>query len=132
MGTLDIVSRIKNKIGKDSDYAVAKALGVNRQNISNYRIRNTVMSPDDALKAAEILEVNPEDIALELFAEKSKKEETKEFWKKRLKEAAIPMILMGFLSYPPSVSENKNLTHVIHYANILILKSRELLRLVLT
>lgn len=57
--TLKLVDQIKLKIGKTSDYAVCKALGVTTNYMTQWRKRGSQFSNSTALKAAKILGLPP-------------------------------------------------------------------------
>lgn len=57
--TLTLVNQIKAKLGKDSDYAVCKALGVTGNYMTQWRKRGSQFSNSTALKAAKILGLPP-------------------------------------------------------------------------
>lgn len=57
--TLTLVEQIKLKIGKTSDYAVCKALGVTSNYMTQWRKRGSQFSNSTALKAAKILGLPP-------------------------------------------------------------------------
>lgn len=67
-----LLDRVAEKIGKSSDYALAKALSAPQQRLSNYRHGRTQMDDDVAMQVAEILGDDPAVILAELHAERSK------------------------------------------------------------
>lgn len=67
--TINLLDLLKEKLG--SDYKTAKALGVTTQRISKMRCIGGVMTDEQGLKAAEILNFPVEAIILSLAAERS-------------------------------------------------------------
>lgn len=76
--TLKLVDQIKVRIGKDSDYAVCKALGVTSNYMTQWRKRGSQFSNSTALKAAKILGLPPllviARINMETCSEQDKKD----------------------------------------------------------
>lgn len=73
-----LLDRVATKIGKTSDYALAKAFGASQQRIANYRHNRSQMDDDGAIVAAEILGEDPGIILAELHADRSKSEAARE------------------------------------------------------
>lgn len=67
--TVNILDLLKETLG--SDYKTAKALSVPQSRISVLRRKGGVLTDEQGLKAAEILEFPPEAIILSLAAERS-------------------------------------------------------------
>lgn len=57
--TQQYMIEVKNKLGIDSDYALAKALHVSKTTVSNYRNGGTAFSPKVCFRVAEILGIHP-------------------------------------------------------------------------
>lgn len=60
--TTVLADRVKSLIGKDSDYALGKYLGVNPQTCRNWYQRGMVMDETTAVRVAEILEIDPHEV----------------------------------------------------------------------
>lgn len=67
--TVNLLDLLKDKLG--SDYKTAKALGISSQRISILRTKGGVITDEQGLKAAEILEFPKELIVLSLAAERA-------------------------------------------------------------
>ena len=80
MNTLEYLSACKKALGIESDYALAKALGVSQTGISNYRTGRSRMDDDVALKVAEILHLHPMQVIAAANAERAKTDEQKARW----------------------------------------------------
>lgn len=68
------IDRLKAERGWDSDYRVAKELGVGRAAVSRYRNSGTTLDDDIAVKVAQALAVEPEIIILDQHAERTSSE----------------------------------------------------------
>jgi transcriptional regulator with XRE-family HTH domain len=73
MKTADYIRAIKEKHGYTSDYAVAKALGVTRQQISQWVNGKNVPSPLIACRIAYILSEQPAAVVADLERERAEK-----------------------------------------------------------
>lgn len=71
--TVAIADRVKSLIGKDSHYALAKALGVTREGARCWYSRQTVMDDEVGMRAAELLNLDPESVILWLQVERAEK-----------------------------------------------------------
>lgn len=80
MNTLEYMAACKARLGIESDYALAKALGLSQTGLSNYRTGRSRMDDDVALKVAEILEVHPLQVIAAANAERAKTPEQKARW----------------------------------------------------
>jgi transcriptional regulator with XRE-family HTH domain len=73
MKALEWVEKIKTTHGIESDYAVAKMLGVSRFTVSGYRNRpGATFDEEIAFKVAEALGIDPVGIIIDQVAERSK------------------------------------------------------------
>ena len=80
MNTLGYLAACKTRLGIESDYALAKALGVTQAAVSSYRTEKSKISDDVALTVAEILQVNPMQVIAAANAERAKTPEQKARW----------------------------------------------------
>lgn len=80
MNTLEYLAACKKRLGIESDYALAKALGVTQQAVSSYRSGNSKINDDVALTVAEILQVPPISVIAAANAERAKTPEQKARW----------------------------------------------------
>lgn len=80
MNTLEYLAACKARLGIESDYALAKALGVTQQAVSSYRAGNSKINDDVALRVAEILQLHPLQVIAAANAERAKTDEQKARW----------------------------------------------------
>ena len=80
MSTLNYLAACKKRLGIESDYALAKALGVTQAAVSSYRTGRSSINDDVALTVAEILGVNPMQVIAAANAERAKTPEQKARW----------------------------------------------------
>jgi len=78
--TIDVLSALSRKLDGASDYAIAKALGVTRGAVSKYRTGTSTFDDATAMKAADILGVEPAAIMLLAHAERTKTPEVRRVW----------------------------------------------------
>lgn len=71
MKASDWIDRVKTAKGIDSDYGVAKALGLHRATVSKYRHSTPTLDEDSAIKVANALGERPEAVLLDQFAERT-------------------------------------------------------------
>lgn len=73
MKAVDWIEKIKTTHGIESDYGVAKKLGVSRFTVSGYRNRpGATFDEEIAFKVAESLGVDPVGIIIDQLAERAK------------------------------------------------------------
>jgi transcriptional regulator with XRE-family HTH domain len=90
MNTLEYLAACKKRLGIESDYALAKALGVSQQAVSSYRSGNSKINDDVALTVAEILDVNPLQVIAAANAERAKTDEQRARWTGLMEKFSIP------------------------------------------
>lgn len=66
------IDRVKEKRGWESDYKVAKELGIHRATVSGYRSKANTLDEDSAIKVALALGERPEAVILDQVAERTK------------------------------------------------------------
>ncbi|GGI16923.1 DUF3693 domain-containing protein [Oxalicibacterium faecigallinarum] len=81
MNTLQYLDAVKATLNIESDYAVAKALGIRTSTISNYRARGGQMDDDVARKVAKIIGKHPGIVTLDIHRERANSPEDKAMWK---------------------------------------------------
>lgn len=92
MNTIEYLDAVKKRIGKDSDYAVAKALHLRSSTISGYRTRGGQMDDEIAAKVAELLGIHPGLVILDMHRARAKSPEEMNIWQE---------IYKGFLTLLP-------------------------------
>lgn len=80
MNTLEYLAACKTRLGIESDYALAKRLGVTQSAVSSYRTGRSRIDDEVALTVAEILGVNPMQVIAAANAERAKTPEQRARW----------------------------------------------------
>lgn len=70
--SLEVIEALRAKTGATSDAAVARLLGVSHVTVVHWRAGRCAMSPEVAVRAAELLGVDPGPLLLRRFAEMEK------------------------------------------------------------
>lgn len=78
--TLEYVDAVKIRLDLPSDYAIAKALGVSRQAVSQYRQGKASFDDLTAVRVAEILGLNPMEVIAAANRERAKSEDARRVW----------------------------------------------------
>ena len=78
--TLQFLDAVKARHSIESDYKLAKLMGVGQQTISNYRNRKSTMDDSMVLKVANLLEEDPGIVLAAVHAERAKRPEEKAAW----------------------------------------------------
>lgn len=89
----------KVKLKISSDYALAKALGINRARVHEYMTGKRTPNAYAAIKMAEILKVHPLLLLAEFEGETEKNEEIRSFWinfAQRIKAGTVGMLALIF------------------------------------
>ena len=123
--TIDFMNAIKAKTGAPSDYALAKILDTSRQVICGYMAGKHVMSNENALKAALILEIDQFYVLAAVEVERAKTDAEKRAWTnlfERLGGVAatvlIGIMLNGFIAPNQAIASaqpNPTSEHFINY-----------------
>lgn len=75
MQALEWIEKVKSKTGIESDYGIAKLLGLSRQALSAMRNgRSYTLGEETSVKVAEALQINAAGVVLDQAAEKIKDE----------------------------------------------------------
>lgn len=80
--TVNFLDEIKNKHGITSDYALSTTLGMTRSMISRYRMKKDYLSDELAIKAADLLDLEPAYVVACVHAERAKPTEEKKLWER--------------------------------------------------
>jgi transcriptional regulator with XRE-family HTH domain len=91
MNTLEYLAACKERLGIESDYALAKRLGISQPTISSYRGGRSRMDDDVALTIAEILQINPLQVIAAANAERAKTPEQKARWEGLMEKFSAPV-----------------------------------------
>jgi transcriptional regulator with XRE-family HTH domain len=81
MKTTDYLDSIQVKYSLASDYAISKILGISRQAISNYRSGRGSLDDTVALRAADLLEIEPGIVLLDMYIERTRVDKTRDVWR---------------------------------------------------
>ena len=99
--TAALVRALKDCTGIESDYGIAKHLGITKQTLSNYRAGTTAMSPEIALRVAAELRLDPGYVLACLSAERAKRTDEKRVWERvarRMAQAACLCLAVGIVA----------------------------------
>jgi transcriptional regulator with XRE-family HTH domain len=80
MNTLEYLRAVKERLGIESDYALAVRLGVTRSAISKLQQGKVVFGDDVALSVAQILDLNPLIVIAQANAERASTPEMRARW----------------------------------------------------
>lgn len=80
--TIEIIDALKTHLSIDSDYGIAKKLGITRGAVSNYRAKRSFLDENTALRAAELLEISPSFVLAVAQSERAKCTKAREAWLK--------------------------------------------------
>lgn len=99
--TIEYLNEAKAALGIESDYEMAKFLGVNRSAVSHYQSGKRIIDNMTAAKIAEALKVSAITVIATAEIEREKDEERREYWKnfyKRLGGIAAGVLAVWALS----------------------------------
>lgn len=91
MKTTEYFKQVKRRLGIESDYALAKALGISTQMVSKIQAGKHTMGDSTALKVAELLNLNPGIVLADLHAEREKDPVIQAVWR-----SVVDKISLGF------------------------------------
>lgn len=80
MDTLQYLDAAKVRLGIESDYALAKALGIRASTIAGYKTRGGQMDDDVAGRVAAILDVHPGLVMLDMHRARAKSPVEASIW----------------------------------------------------
>lgn len=113
----EIIEQIKKAHGCNSDYAVAKLLGVQQSTLSHYRNRGGNMDVATAFRAAELLDMDPALLIAEMELKRAKTSAARETLSRYIKSASA-LILVAFMAGGLLVNDATAGLQSIHYANL--------------
>lgn len=90
--TVEFLDAVKEKLGIESDYALAKRLGLSLSSVSSYRTGRRFFDDDAALIIATALGIHPFQVIASVNAERAKTPEMRARWMG---------LIEGFLSLLP-------------------------------
>lgn len=80
MNTLEYMAAVKARLGIESDYALSKALGVSKQCVSRYAKGHGQFDDEVAARVAEILDMHPGIVVLDMHRERAKTPQERKIW----------------------------------------------------
>lgn len=123
--TNELIDRYKKAINVDSDYAVAKALGLRPNRISNYRTGISHADDKTAVMLATVLHLDALETIARINMDRATDKADKAFWKRLAGSAAIVFLALS-LALPAHAKPAENSApttqsdEAIHYAKLLI------------
>lgn len=72
MKAFEWIDRAKKASGIESDYGIAKLLGISRATVSNYRRNAGMLDEECAIKVANVVGLKPEAVLIDQLAERTK------------------------------------------------------------
>lgn len=103
MEAKDYLDLAKEKLGFTSDYALSVEMGLTKTAISNYRSGNRKLDEYACFKLAEILNIEPAEIIVNVKAQSEKDEKKRDFWKalkKQTKGGLGAVVISSALLFP--------------------------------
>lgn len=85
MNTIEYLAALKTRLAIDSDYALAKKLGVTKQTVSRYAKGIGHFDDEVAARVAEILEMHPGLVVLDMHRERAKTPAERSIWEEIFK-----------------------------------------------
>lgn len=80
--TNQLLDQVKTRYGLKSDYALAAKIGMSRERISKYRNSGGALADENALKVAELLELDPAYVFASMEAQRTHNEEARAVWER--------------------------------------------------
>lgn len=125
--TNELIDRYKIAIKVDSDYAVAKALGLRPNRISNYRTGISHADDKTAVMLATVLHLDPMETIARINMDRASDKEDKAFWRRFAGTTALILCTIGLTlpasgkadTYPAPQSQD-SAAHGRHYAKWLM------------
>ena len=83
MKSTEWLEEAKKKLKIESDYKLAKIIGIGNAAIANIRKRESGLDNYAASRLEDILELEPMTIIIDMEIQKAKSEEKKKYWEKK-------------------------------------------------
>lgn len=98
------IDRVKRECGWDSDYRVAKELGITKAAISRYRsIEDSTLSDEVAIKVAALLNIDPRVVIAGAHAKRAKTDGARKFWERFGTSAGVVAFVAAAAGAPSRV-----------------------------
>jgi transcriptional regulator with XRE-family HTH domain len=108
MEQVELLEKARKKLGVKTDYALAKALGIPNNRISDYLKGSRALDEYAMFKLADVLEEEPVKIMARVLAENARTEDKRLFFKRYFSIAGL-WIVLGVLSVGYSTSSGNAL-----------------------
>jgi len=120
----DLLDGIKARHSLPSDYALAKKLGISRQSVSGYRLGAPSISDDVLFRIAELLEIDPAEVAAIAAAKRAKNPKMRDVWlrvAKLIHSSTLCFCLLSFSLplYPSDASAGQYKYYVKSFLRLL-------------
>lgn len=120
--TIEYLDAVKAKLDLPSDYAAAKHLRVTRAAVSRYRNGDGTFDDTTAVRAAEILEIDPMEVIAAMNVERARDDETRALWERlwgKVTGVTVATALVAGLSVAPSVAESATIQPIVPSLSIM-------------
>ena len=104
METTELLQKVKDKTGAESDYKLAKVLDIPTQRIADYRSGKRAPDVYACTKIAIMLGVDPLEIISEVEARSAQTQAKRDFWRdfrQHTGKAAVMVLALGFMTSSP-------------------------------
>ena len=113
--SIDFIDEIARRYPNDdgspaSDYRIAKLLGITRASVSRFRTGKGSFCDETAIRAAELLGIEPLKVIAAANAERSKDEKTRGFWMRYAAATVLFTVGLTGSPIPSEASANQQLT----------------------
>jgi hypothetical protein len=95
--TSEYLDEAKKELNIESDYALAKALGIERTTISNYRAKRSRMDDYTCVQIAYVLRIDPMEVIAAANFEREKDEGRKAFWENFSQHRMVAGVALALL-----------------------------------
>jgi transcriptional regulator with XRE-family HTH domain len=125
----DLLDRAKKSANIESDYALAKVLGISPGNLSNIRTGKSHPSNEVAVKLATLAKIEEMQVIASIEYRTANTEKKKKFWKSYLESrglvATIGMIGLGLSIMTSPEPAEANVLHIDNYGETITLISSQ-------
>lgn len=104
--TAEYLDALRAHYGVKSDYALSPLIGVLPQHLTKYRNKKSTFGEEFSLKIADILDIDPAQIFLDMHYQREKNEAAKQVWKRiynsmtAVTAALAIAVMLPFISLP--------------------------------
>lgn len=103
--SITLIDKARSLCIPQTDYQLAKRLGINHATISRCRHRGGTLDNEAATRLAELLAQDPMDVIAIMESERAKTPEKKAFWENRLPRVMPLVAYLGIISGVTHVTE---------------------------